>query len=89
MNFACIGTDMKVHGFFYTDCVYEGHPKLMSLHHDKKSAYKEMIKHQYGLWEQGRDNRTPSICRRPREEGNYRNYRDSDHFSVQTFEILP
>lgn len=76
-------------GFFWSDCIYEGGPVLQSLHRSKRAALQAMIRDQSARWDAGRDNRTPSVCRRPRCDGDYREFRKMEGFFVRPVEVLP
>ena len=83
---------MILYGFFWSDCIYESGPVLVSIHRSKMGALRAMITTQATRWE---------YCRSGADSGlhldgigtfkarDYRDYRAMEAFSIRPLKLLP
>ena len=83
---------MTLYGFFWTDCIYESGPVLVSVHRSKVGALRAMIAAQHNRWEARRSSDGTGLhldglgTFKARD---YRGYRAMEAFSVRPVKLLP
>ena len=83
---------MTLYGFFWTDCIYESGPVLVSIHRSKMGALRAMIAAQAARWEARRSSDGTGLhldglgTFKARD---YRNDRVMESFTVRPVSLLP
>ncbi|GEM_PF-2255639 len=81
-------SNLRLWGFFHTDCIFESAAALISLHRSKAGAYRAMNRRQWMAWEEIQIG--PRPCRAPglkRERGQKAYVYQASH--VASLEIEP
>lgn len=83
---------MILYGFFWTGCIYESGPALVSIHRSKMGALRAMIAAQAARWESCRSGADSGLHLDGIGTFKARDYRDGramEAFSVRPVKLLP
>lgn len=83
---------MILYGFFWTGCIYESGPVLVSIHRSKMGALRAMIAAQAARWESCRSGADSGLHLDGIGTFKARDYRDGramEAFSVRPVKLLP
>ena len=83
---------MTLYGFFWSDCIYESGPVLVSIHRSKMGALRAMIAAQAARWEARRSSDGTGLHLDGLgtfKERDYRYNRAMEAFAVHVVEVLP